>query len=312
MNINEFVDIHPEVQDALENGKPVVALESTIISHGMPYPENLESAQHCENIIHAQGAIPATMAILNGRIKVGLTQDELQILAVSKDIAKVSRRDISMLLVENGNGATTVAATMIIANMVGISVFATGGIGGVHRGVEHTWDISADLQELANTDVCVVCAGVKSILDIGKTLEYLETMGVPVIAMGSRSFPAFFTRESGFQADYAAMASSDVAKILYVKGKLGLHGGVLVANPIAKEHAMDEAVINKAINQAVKELEAKGIHGKESTPFLLGRVVELTGGSSLAANNELVYGNCEVAAKIAVSLQEYKSLNKTR
>lgn len=302
MNLNEFVDILPEVQDALENAKPVVALESTIISHGMPYPENLESAQHCENIIRAQGAIPATMAILNGRIKVGLTPDDLLYLAQAKDIAKVSRRDMSMLIADKGNGATTVAATMIIANMVGIRIFATGGIGGVHRGVAHTWDISADLQELANTNVCVICAGVKSILDIGKTLEYLETMGVPVIAMGSKNFPAFFTRESGFQADYAANSPSEVAKILYVKEKLGLQGGVLVANPIAKEHAMEEAVINQAINQAVQELEEKGIHGKDSTPFLLARVVELTGGSSLRSNKQLVYGNCEVAAKIAVSL----------
>lgn len=309
MKINEFVDIHPEILDALETGKPVVALESTIISHGMPYPENLESAQHCENIIRAQGAIPVTMAILDGRIKVGLQADELQKLAEAKDIAKVSRRDFSMLIADKGNGATTVAATMIIANMVGIRVFATGGIGGVHRGVEHTWDISADLQELANTNVCVVCAGVKSILDIGKTLEYLETMGVPVIAMGGKSFPAFFTRESGFQADYAAMSPSEVAKILHVKEKLGLRGGLLVANPIAKEHAMDEDVINNAINQAVQELEAKGIHGKESTPFLLGRVVELTGGSSLVSNKELVFANCEVAAKIAVSLEEYKNLD---
>lgn len=306
MNMNEFVDIHPEVQEALAHGKPVVALESTIISHGMPYPQNMETSHGCEQRIRAQGAVPATTAIVNGRIKVGITQDELQILAESKDIVKLSRRDMATLIAEKGSGATTVAAAMMMADMAGIRIFATGGIGGVHRGVEHTWDISADLQELASTRVCVVCAGAKSILDIGKTLEYLETMGVPVFTMGSKRFPAFFTRDSGFEADYAASSPEDVANILHIKEKLGLRGGVLVGNPIAPEYAMDEAVISKAIEQAVKEAEAKGIHGKACTPFLLGRVVEVTDGSSLKSNMALVYSNCEVAARIAVALQKLK------
>ena len=306
MIMNEFVDIHPEVKEALAAGTPVVALESTIISHGMPYPQNLETSRQCEARIRAQGAVPATTAIVRGRIKVGITQEELQLLAEAKHVDKLSRRDMATLIAEEGNGATTVAAAMMIADMAGIRVFATGGIGGVHRGVEHTWDISADLQELATTNVCVVCAGIKSILDIGKTLEYLETMGVPVLAMGTRDFPAFFTRKSGFQADYAAKSPEDVARILSIKEKLGLRGGVLVGNPIAEEYAMDEGVIAKAIDQALEELEEKHIHGKESTPFILGRVVELTGGSSLDSNMHLVYSNCEVAAKIAVSLKKYQ------
>ena len=306
MIMNEYVDIHPEVQEALSAGTPVVALESTIISHGMPYPQNLETSHQCEARIRAQGAIPATTAIVNGRIKVGVTQEELQILAEAKNVAKLSRRDMATLIAEKGNGATTVAAAMMIADMAGIRVFATGGIGGVHRGVEHTWDISADLQELAMTNVCVVCAGIKSILDIGKTLEYLETMGVPVLAMGTKDFPAFFTRKSGFQADYAANSPADVARILHIRNQLGIRGGVLVGNPIAEEYAMDEDVINTAIDQALKELEEKHIHGKESTPFILGRVVELTGGSSLDSNMHLVFSNCEVAAKIAVDLKKYQ------
>lgn len=304
MKINEFMDIQPEVQEALAKGIPVVALESTIISHGMPYPQNLETSKICEQRIREQGAVPATTAVVNGRIKVGVTPDELQILAEAKNVVKLSRRDMATLIAEKGTGATTVAAAMMIANAAGIKVFATGGIGGVHRGVEHSWDISADLQELANTNVCVVCAGVKSILDIGKTLEYLETMGVPVFAIGTKKFPAFFTRESGFEADYAAMAPEDVARTLYVKDKLSLRGGVLVGNPIDEKYAMDESVISAAIEQALKECEEKGIRGKESTPFLLGRVVELTGGNSLKSNMELVFNNCTEAAKIAVALQK--------
>lgn len=307
MIMNEYVDIHPEVREALANNIPVVALESTIISHGMPYPQNLESSRECEARIRAQGAVPATTAIVNGRIKVGVTPEELQILAEAKDVAKLSRRDMATLIAEKGTGATTVAAAMMMADVAGIRVFATGGIGGVHRGVEHTWDISADLQELATTNVCVVCAGVKSILDIGKTLEYLETMGVPVFAMGTKDFPAFFTRKSGFYADYAANEPIDVARILHVKETLGLRGGVLVGNPIPEQYAMPEDTINAAIEQALCEMEEKGIHGKESTPFILGRVVELTGGSSLKTNMQLVYSNCEVAAKIAVELQKMKN-----
>lgn len=237
----------------------------------------------------------------------GVTQEELQVLAEANGVEKLSRRDMATLIAEKKSGATTVAAAMIMADMAGIRVFATGGIGGVHRGVEHTWDISADLQELATTNVCVVCAGVKSILDIGKTLEYLETMGVPVFAMENRDFPAFFTRKSGFMADVCAEKPEDVARTLLVKEKLGLRGGVLVGNPVPKEFAMDEAVISQAIEQALKEAEEKGIHGKESTPFLLGRVVDLTGGSSLRTNMELVYNNCTVAAQIAVSLQNMKN-----
>lgn len=307
MKMNEYVDIHPEVQEALAAGKPVVALESTIISHGMPYPKNLESSKGCEERIRREGAVPATTAIVNGRIKVGVTAEELQILAEAKGVEKLSRRDMATLIAEKKSGATTVAAAMMMADMAGIRVFATGGIGGVHRGVEHTWDISADLQELANTNVCVVCAGVKSILDIPKTLEYLETMGVPVFAMESKDFPAFFTRKSGCKADVCAEHPIDVARTLLVKEQLGLRGGVLVGNPVPKEFAMDEAVITKAIEQALREAEEKGIHGKESTPFLLGRVVELTGGNSLKTNMELVYNNCTVAAQIAVELQKLKN-----
>lgn len=306
MKFNEFMDIAPEVQEALANGTPVVALESTIISHGMPYPQNLETSRTCESRIRAEGAVPATTAVVNGRIKVGVTPEELQILAEAKNVAKLSRRDMATLIAEKGTGATTVAAAMMIADAAGIRVFATGGIGGVHRGVEHSWDISADLQELANTNVCVVCAGVKSILDIGKTLEYLETMGVPVFAVGTKQFPAFFTRTSGFEADFAAYSPEDIARTLYVKEKLGLRGGVLVGNPIDEKYAMDEAVINAAIEQALKECEEKGIRGKASTPFLLGRVVELTGGSSLKSNMELVFNNCTYAAKVAVSLDRMK------
>lgn len=306
MIMNEYVDIHPEVQEALANGTPVVALESTIISHGMPYPQNIETSHGCEARIRAEGAVPATTAVLDGRIKVGVTPQELQVLAEAKHVEKLSRRDMATLIAEKGSGATTVAAAMMIADMAGIRVFATGGIGGVHRDVASSWDISADLQELATTNVCVVCAGIKSILDIGKTLEYLETMGVPVFAMGTKAFPAFFTPNSGFQADYAAMAPIDVSRILLTKEKLGLRGGVLVGNPIAKEYAMEETVIRTAIEQALREAEEQGVHGKQSTPFLLGRVVELTGGSSLQSNMALVYSNCTVAAQIAVELQRLK------
>ncbi|MDO4565456.1 MAG: pseudouridine-5'-phosphate glycosidase [Clostridia bacterium] len=306
MKMNEFADIHPEVREALASGTPVVALESTIISHGMPYPQNLTTSRNCERLVREQGAVPATTAVINGRIKIGVTPEDLNILAEAKSVAKLSRRDMAAVIANGGNGATTVAAAMMMADMAGIKVFATGGIGGVHRGVEHSWDISADLQELASTPVCVVCAGVKSILDIGKTLEYLETMGVPVLAMGSRNFPAFFTRNSGFKADYAAHEAKDVARLLFVKEKLGLRGGVLVGNPIAEEYAMDEAVIGEAVNRAVQEAEEKGIHGKDSTPFLLQRVVELTGGDSLKSNMELVYSNCRLAAKIAVELAKMK------
>lgn len=304
MELNQYMDILPEVREALEEGKPVVALESTIISHGMPYPQNKETSRECEKRIREQGAVPATIAVINGRIKIGITADDLQILAESKNVAKLSRRDLAIIIAEKGTGATTVATTMILADMAGIRVFATGGIGGVHRGVAQTWDISADLQELATTDVCVVCAGAKSILDIPKTLEYLETMGVPVIAMGTKQFPAFFTPNSGCEADYAAESPLAVAKILYAKKQMGLRGGVLVGNPIKKEDAMDDAVINAAIDQAVREAEEQGIHGKATTPFLLSRVVELTGGNSLKSNMALVFSNCEVAARIAVELQK--------
>lgn len=302
MKLSDYIDLLPEVAEALKTGAPVVALESTIISHGMPYPQNILSSKRCEEIIRAEGAIPATTAVVNGRIKVGLTPEELEILAKGDQVRKISRRDMATVIVDRANGATTVASAMMIAHMVGIRVFATGGIGGVHRGVSESWDISADLQELAQTDVCVVCAGVKSILDIGKTLEYLETMGVPVFSMGSREFPAFFTRTSGYQSDRAIHAPAEVADILRIKRDLGLRGGVLVGNPIPPQYAMDEAVINDAISAALKEAEARNIHGKESTPFLLGRIVELTHGSSLASNIELVCSNCRVAAQIAVAL----------
>lgn len=302
--LEKYLDINPEVKAAIEAGDAVVALESTIISHGMPYPKNVETALEVENIVREHGAVPATIAILNGRIKVGLTSQEIESLGKSHDAVKASRRDIPFILVKGLTGATTVASTMIIASLAGIKIFATGGIGGVHRGAQETFDISADLQELAKTDVAVVCAGAKSILDIGLTLEYLETQGVPVVGYGTDDLPAFYTSKSGFGVDYRVDTVLELAEALKTKWDLGLNGGVVVANPIPKAFEMAPAIINKAIDAAVKEAEAKGIKGKESTPFLLAKVKELTGGASLDSNIQLVYNNAKLGAQIAVELSK--------
>ena len=304
--LEKYLDIKPEIKKALEEGKAVVALESTIISHGMPYPRNVETALNVEQIIRDNGAIPATIAIMDGKLKVGLSKDEIGSLGKSSDAIKCSRRDIPFILAKKLDGATTVASTMLIASMAGIKVFATGGIGGVHRGAQETFDISADLQELAHTDVAVVCAGAKSILDIGLTLEYLETQGVPVVGFGTDELPAFYTSKSGFGVDYRIDTPEELAEALKTKWDLGIEGGVVVANPIPPEYEMDPAVIDSAISEAVKEADLKGIKSKESTPFLLAKVKEITGGSSLDSNIQLVYNNAVLGAKIAVELSKLK------
>ncbi len=299
----KYLDIKPEVAKALAEGKAVVALESTIISHGMPYPQNVKTALEVEAIVRENGAIPATIAILGGRLKVGLTEDEIEYLGKAKNVIKTSRRDIPFIVAKGVDGATTVASTMILAALAGVKVFATGGIGGVHRGAQETYDVSADLQELAQTNVAVVCAGAKSILDIGLTLEYLETHGVPVVGYQTEELPAFYTRKSGFGVDYRIDSPVELATALKAKWDLGLQGGMVVANPIPEAYAMDYDVITEAINSAVKEAEEKGIKGKESTPFLLAKVKELTAGTSLDANIQLVYNNAKVAAQLAVEYQ---------
>lgn len=299
---DKYMDIHPEVKEALDSGKPVVALESTIISHGMPYPKNLETAKACEEILREAGVVPATTAIINGRIKVGLTTEELEFMATSKDVIKSSRRDYAHVVANGLNGATTVATSIITARLAGIPILVTGGIGGVHRGAQETFDISRDLQELAGTDIAVVCAGCKSILDIGLTLEYLETFGVPVLGYKTDEMPAFFTQKSGHKLDYRYDSPQDMAKSIRTKWELGLEGGVLVANPIPSEDAMDNEVIEKAIAEAVEDAKKLGIHGKESTPFLLSRVLEATGGDSLESNIALVLNNTRLGAEIAKSL----------
>ena len=301
--MNKYLDISPEVQQALAEGKPVVALESTIISHGMPYPKNVETALLVEKTIRDNGAVPATIAIIGGRLKAGLSPEEIEYLGKSgRKVAKVSRRDLAAIVARGADGATTVTTTMIIAHMAGIRVFATGGIGGVHRGAETTMDISADLEELANTPVMVVCAGAKSILDLGLTLEYLETKGVPVIGYGTDELPAFYTRRSGFGVDYRVDTPAQLAAMFKAQQELGMKGGMLVTNPIPEQYAMDKEVIDAAIDQAVRESREKGIHGKETTPFLLARVVELTGGDSLESNIQLVLNNAVVASRAASEL----------
>ncbi len=297
MKMNAYLDVNPEVAAALAEGKPVVALESTIISHGMPYPQNVETALNVEKIIREHGAVPATIAIIGGRLKAGLSTQEIEYFGKKgQAIAKASRRDLAVLCARGEDGATTVTTTMIIAHMAGIKFFATGGIGGVHRGAETTMDISADLEELGQTPVMVICAGAKSILDMGLTLEYLETKGVPVIGYGTSELPAFYTRKSGFGVDYRIDTPEDLAKAFKAQNDMELGGGMLVTNPIPEEYAMSLETINAAIDQAVGECNAKGIHGKETTPFLLARVAELTGGDSLASNIQLVYNNAKVAA----------------
>ena len=300
MKLNKYLDVNPEVAAAVAEGRPVVALESTIISHGMPYPQNVETALNVERIIREAGAVPATIAIIGGRLKAGLTAEEIEYFGKKgQAIAKASRRDLAVLCARGEDGATTVTTTMMIAHMAGIKVFATGGIGGVHRGAETTMDISADLEELAHTPVMVVCAGAKSILDLGLTLEYLETHGVPVIGFGTEELPAFYTRSSGFKVDYRIDTPEELAAAFKAQNDMGLGGGMLVTNPIPEEYSMDPAVINQAIDQAVSECEANGIHGKATTPFLLARVAELTGGNSLASNIQLVYNNARLAARTA-------------
>ena len=301
--MNKYLDISAEVREALAAGKPVVALESTIISHGMPYPQNVETALNVEKIIRELGAVPATIAIIGGRLKAGLSVEEIDYLGKSGTaVAKASRRDLPVLVARGADGATTVTTTMMIAAMAGIRVFATGGIGGVHRGAETTMDISADLEELARTPVVVVCAGAKAILDLGLTLEYLETKGVTVVGYGTEELPAFYSRKSGFGVDYRMDTPEEIAKAFHVKQELGLCGGMLVTNPIPEEYSMPSDVINNAIDSAVAECVEKGIRGKETTPFLLKRVKELTGGESLESNIQLVYNNARLAAKTAVAL----------
>ncbi len=305
MNLNKYLDVNPEVAAAIAAGKPVVALESTIISHGMPYPQNVETALKVEQVIRENGAVPATIAIIGGRLKAGLTPEEIEYFGKKgTEIAKASRRDLAVLCARGVDGATTVTTTMIIAHMAGIKVFATGGIGGVHRGAETTMDISADLEELGQTPVMVVCAGAKSILDLGLTLEYLETKGVPVIGYGTQELPAFYTRQSGFKVDYRMDTPQELAAAFKAQNDMELGGGMLVTNPIPEEYAMPAEVINAAIDQAVAESKEQGIHGKETTPFLLARVSELTGGDSLSSNIQLVFNNARLAAKTAVAYSE--------
>jgi pseudouridine-5'-phosphate glycosidase len=307
MTMHPFLLFSPEVQAARAAGKPVVALESTIISHGMPYPQNVETARAVEGVIRAEGAVPATIAVIDGRICVGLDDAQLELLGQSTDAMKVSRRDLAYVLAQRRLGATTVAATMICAALAGIEVFVTGGIGGVHRGAETSFDISADLQELAQTGVAVVCAGVKSILDIGLTLEYLETHGVPVVSVGQPAFPAFFTRDSGFAADFQLDSAEDLARFIRTKWQLGLQGGVVVANPVPVDAAMDNAEIDGIIEQALDDARRQGVAGKAVTPFLLARIKELTGGRSLATNIALVKHNALVGARLALALHALRA-----
>jgi len=298
----KYFDFKEEVRKALKDGRPVVALESTLISHGFPYPENLKVAGEMEEIIRGCGVMPATIAIIKGKMKVGLTRSEMEFMATSEDILKASKRDLAVIIAKGLNGATTVAATMIVAERAGIKVFATGGIGGVHRGAEKTFDISADLQELARTPVAVVCSGAKSILDLPLTKEYLETMGVPVIGFGSKELPAFYCRESGMKVDYVVNNEVEAAKIIRAMQDLGLGGGIIIANPIPEEYALSMEYMNEMIEEAIESAEKEGIKGKKLTPYLLNKIKELTGGKSLKANIELVKNNARVAAKIAREL----------
>ncbi len=305
--MNQYLDISQEVAEALAENKPVVALESTIISHGMPYPQNVETALKVEQVIRDNGAVPATIAIIGGKLKAGLTKAEIEHLGkTGSAVTKVSRRDLPIIVAKGMDGATTVATTMIIASLAGIKVFATGGVGGVHRGAETTMDISADLEELAMTPVMVICAGAKSILDLGLTLEYLETKGVPVIGYGTDELPAFYTSKSGFGVDYQLNTPKELAEAFSVKQAVGLKGGMLVTNPIPEKYSMDSEVINKAIDEAIAESKRQGIHGKDTTPFLLAKVKEITGGDSLDSNIQLVFNNARLAAQTAAELCKIK------
>ena len=296
MKYSDYLDIHPDVEKAIKNKEPVVALESTIISHGMPYPKNVETALMVEDTVRSNKAVPATIAIINGRLKVGLTNEEIEFLATNEEVKKVSRRDLPITVAQKLSGSTTVASTMIIASLSKIAVFATGGIGGVHRGAENTLDISADLEELANTNVCVVCAGAKAILDIGLTLEYLETKGVPVIGYKTSELPAFYSSESGFDVDYKIDSALEIAE----KWSLSIDGGVLVTNPIPVTFELESSIMNEAINEAIIEANNENISGKEITPYLLSKVNELTEGKSLDANIKLIQNNANLASKIAL------------
>lgn len=299
MNLNAYLEFSSEVTEAKAAGKPIVALESTIISHGMPYPQNVEMAKTVEQIIRENGAIPATIAIMDGKYKIGLSEEDLERLATEKDVAKVSRRDLAEIIATKRTGATTVATTMIGAAFAGIRFFVTGGIGGVHRGFEETMDVSADLEELAQTSVTVICAGAKSILDLPRTLEYLETKGVPVVGYKTDVLPAFYTGTSKYKLNSYVESVDTIAEIVKVSDELSLKGGILVVNPIPKEHELESDYIDSIINKAVIEAEAKGIIGKDVTPFLLSKIVELTDGKSLESNIELVYNNAKVGAQIA-------------
>lgn len=302
-NFNQHLVISDEVKAAIAANQPVVALESTIISHGMPYPRNVETALNVERVVRENGAVPATIAILDGKLIVGLSAAQIEYLGKSGEaVIKTSRRDIPFIVAAKKDGATTVASTMILAQMAGIKVFATGGIGGVHRGAENSMDISADLQELANTSVAVVCAGVKSILDIGLTLEYLETYGVPVIGYKTKQMPAFYTIESGFEVDYKLDSAAQIAQSLAAKWQLGLEGGAVIANPIPAEYSMDAKEIASTIDQALLDMQAQGVSGKDSTPFLLARIAKVTQGKSLDSNIQLVYNNAALGAQIAAQL----------
>ncbi len=303
---SNYLDIKPEVTEALKAGKPVVALESTIIAHGMPYPKNVETAIKVEEVIKEGGAVPATIAIIDGRIKIGLTKEEIEYLGTADNVMKVSRRDFPLVIAKKLDGATTVAGTMIAASMAGIKLFVTGGIGGVHRGAGESFDISADLEELKMTDVAVVCAGVKSILDIGATLEYLETAGVPVVTFGADEFPAFYSRRSGFAAECRIDEAKDVAEMLRAKEALGLRGGMLIACPVPEEDEIPYEKMDGVIKEALAECEKQGVKGKRITPFLLSKVKDLTEGSSLEANIKLVLNNARIGAEIATNMTSAK------
>ncbi|MBR0385605.1 MAG: pseudouridine-5'-phosphate glycosidase [Erysipelotrichaceae bacterium] len=306
MSAKDYLSVTPEIQQAIDEGRPVVALESTILSHGMPFPENVEFAHKVEEIVRGEGAIPATTAIIGGKLKVGLTSDELDVMCKADGVGKVSRRDVATYLATGQTGATTVATTMLIAGMAGIRVFATGGIGGVHRGAEKTMDISADLQELANTEGAGVCAGAKQILDLGLTLEYLETYGVPVLGLRTDEFPAFYCRSSGYKLDYNCATEADVARIIKTKWDLGLKGGAVIGNPIPEEYAQDYDKMETVISEALKMADEQHIRGKFITPFLLAHIKDMTGGESFASNLELAYNNARAASRIAVELSKLK------
>lgn len=302
--MNKYLEINPEVQNAINNNLPIVALESTIISHGMPYPKNVETALHAEQIIRDNGAVPATIAIINGKLKVGLTKDEINYLGKKgRDVIKVSRRDIPYIVSQKKDGATTVSATMLIANFANIKIFATGGIGGVHRGAELTFDISCDLEELSKTNVSVVCAGAKAILDLPKTLEYLETKGVLVVGYKTEKLPAFYSSSSNYNVDLRVNTPQEIADMINIKNELNLEGGILITNPIPIEYEVPHNEIDEIINQAIIEMNEQNIIGKESTPFLLARICELTNGNSLESNIKLVYNNCKLAAEIAKGIK---------